>query len=212
MGKKIFVSYKYADSNVKKITNDYFKIDTVRDYVDKLEEIIGKNDIYKGEHSGEDQSQFKDDTIWEHLKSKIFDSSITIVLISKSMKEWFIKEEDQWIYQEISYSLKELTRTSSNGTKENKSLSNAIICVVLPDSYGNYGYYINENYYGDITYQDDVTFKIIAKNRNNKKYYFDESYIVTVKWDDFVGNYTKYINLAVEHQSRIDEFNITKET
>ena len=73
MAYNVFVSYKYADSNVKKRTNDYFKIDTVRDYVDKLEEIIGKNDIYKGEHSGEDQSQFKDDTIWEHLKSKIFD-------------------------------------------------------------------------------------------------------------------------------------------
>ena len=212
MGEKIFVSYKYADNNVQKITNDYYKVDTVRDYVDKLEEIIGKNDIYKGEHSDEDQSQFKDNTIWEHLKSKIFDSSITIVLISKSMKEWFIKEEDQWIYQEISYSLKELTRTSSNGTKENKSLSNAIICVVLPDSYGNYDYYINKNYFGDITYKDEVTFKIIAENRNNKKYYFDESYIVTAKWNDFINNYTKYINLAVEHQNRINEFNIIKET
>lgn len=54
MGKKIFVSYKYVDDEVKKITNNYWKRDTVRDYVDKLESVIGKNDIYKGEHSSED--------------------------------------------------------------------------------------------------------------------------------------------------------------
>ena len=57
MGKKIFVSYKYGDSDVKSITNSYYQRDTVRDYVDELEGIIGKNDIYKGEHSGEDQSR-----------------------------------------------------------------------------------------------------------------------------------------------------------
>lgn len=211
MGKKIFVSYKYADDEVKKITNDYWKNDTVRDYVDKLESVIGKDDIYKGEHSGEDQSKFKDDTIWEHLKSKIFDSSITIVLISKNMKELFYLEEEQWIYQEISYSLKELTRTSSNGNRENKSLSNAIICVVLPDKYGSYDYYLRNTYYTQ-SYNDNITFKIIAKNRNNKKYTFNEDYVVTVKWNDFLNNYTKYINLAVDKQKRINEFNITKET
>lgn len=211
MGKKIFVSYKYADEEVKKITNDYLKNDTVRDYVDKLEYVIGKEDIYKGEHSGEDQSKFKDDTIWEHLKNKIFDSSITIVLISKNMKELFYSEEEQWIYQEISYSLKELTRTSSNGNRENKSLSNAIICVVLPDRFGSYNYYLRNTYYAQ-SYNDNITFKIIAKNRNNKKYTFNEDYVVTVKWEDFLKNYTKYINLAVDKQKRINEFNITKET
>lgn len=211
MGKKIFVSYKYGDSDVQKITNNYFEQDTVRNYVDKLEELIGRNDIYKGEHSGEDQSKFKDDTIWKHLKSKIFDSSITIVLISKNMKEICYEDEEQWIYQEISYSLKELTRTSENGNKENKSLSNAIICVVIPDRSGSYDYYINNTFFSQ-SYNDSMTFNIIAKNRSNKKYTFDEDYIVTVKWKDFLNNYNKYIDLAVEKQRRINEFNITKET
>lgn len=211
MGKKIFVSYKYADSDVYKITNDYFKMDTVRDYVDRLENIIGRDDIYKGEHAGEDQSKFKNGTIWEHLKSKIFDSSITIVLISKNMKDFYYSEEEQWIYQEISYSLKELTRTSNNGKKENKSLSNAIICVVIPDRTGNYNYYINNTYFYKL-YNDNITFNIIARNRSNKKYVFNEDYIVTTTWSNFIADYNKYINLAIDKQKRINEFNITKET
>jgi hypothetical protein len=211
MGRKIFVSYKYADNDVQKITNDYWVQDTVRDYVDKLEGLIGRNDIYKGEHAGEDQSKFKEDTIWEHLKNKIFDSSVTIVLISKNMKEIWYKDEEQWIYQEISYSLKELTRTSADGKKENKSLSNAIICVVLPDQYGRYDYYYRNTYYTQ-SYNDNITFQIIAKNRSNKKRNFDEDYIVTVKWNEFINRYQSYIDLAVDKQRRINEFNITKET
>ena len=106
MGKKIFVSYKYADSDVRKITNDYFHTDTVRDYVNKLEEKIGKSDIYKGESDDNDLSQLTDDSIWNQLKQKIYDSSITIVLISPNMKTLWKSEKDQWIPQEISYSLK----------------------------------------------------------------------------------------------------------
>ena len=56
MGHKIFVSYKYADDNVKKITDDWWVTDTVRTYVDKLEEYISDTSehIYKGEKDGEE--------------------------------------------------------------------------------------------------------------------------------------------------------------
>ena len=57
MGHKIFISYKYADPNVRKITN-HWERDTVRDYVDALEKYIkDKSDhVYKGESDGEDLS------------------------------------------------------------------------------------------------------------------------------------------------------------
>ena len=42
MGHKIFVSYKYADSNVKNITGNYYTADTVRTYVDKLADYISE--------------------------------------------------------------------------------------------------------------------------------------------------------------------------
>ena len=62
MGHKIFVSYKYADSDVKQLTNHWYH-DTVRTYVDKLEEYISEvsEHIYKGETDGEDLSNLSDD-------------------------------------------------------------------------------------------------------------------------------------------------------
>lgn len=206
MGRKIFVSYKYADDNVKQLEYNYNYIlpmkTTARRYVDKLEEKIGIDNIYKGENDGEDLSSLSDDSIWNNLKEKIFDSSVTIVLISPNMKEYLKSQNSQWIPQEISYSLKKITH---NGRT---SGSNGIICVVLPDRYGSYNYYINQSYFGT-TYNDNVTFDIIKNNRNNNKYR-QGSYIVTVKWDDFINNFNKYIDEAIEHKDNIEDYKITK--
>lgn len=91
MGRKIFISYKYADNDVENITDDPGKwwTCTVRDYVDVIEETLkSKTDhIYKGESDGEDLSQLKDSTIWEKLKNRIRDSTLTIIMLSKGMRE-----------------------------------------------------------------------------------------------------------------------------
>ena len=52
MGHKVFVSYKYADYQVQNLPGQYYS--TVRNYVDVLEEALGKNHVYKGEQDGED--------------------------------------------------------------------------------------------------------------------------------------------------------------
>lgn len=81
MGHKIFVSYKYADDQVKNL--DGQSNSTARDYVDKLEEYFGSSShIYKGEKDGEDLSQLEEDTIWSKLRDRIFDSTMTIIFIS----------------------------------------------------------------------------------------------------------------------------------
>ena len=112
MGRKIFVSYKYWDSDVYVVPNITVGIPKVRDYVSWLEKKFTERSdhIYKGEHDDEDLSLRSEDYIWESLKDKIYDSSITIVLISPNIKERYKCERSQWIPWEISYSLRKTTR------------------------------------------------------------------------------------------------------
>ena len=86
MGKKIFVSYKYADDSVE---NLYFWTNSiVRDYVTEFEKLLDDTDhIYKGEHEDEDLSSLSDAVIWEKLKNRIYDSTLTVIFISPNMKE-----------------------------------------------------------------------------------------------------------------------------
>lgn len=115
MGHKIFISYKFKDNQVYRLNDNYFT--TVRDYVNILEDYIRNmsDNIYKAESEGEDLSYLSDDTIWEKLKDKIVDSTLTIVIISKGMREVYKTDKDQWIPWEVRYSLLETKRKNSNG-------------------------------------------------------------------------------------------------
>ena len=93
MGKKIFVSYKYADDFVENLEEEVNS--TVRDYVDLFEQKLDEeDDIYKGESDGEDLSKLSEDIIWEKLKDRIYDSSVTIVFISPGMREIGIEDKE----------------------------------------------------------------------------------------------------------------------
>lgn len=225
MGKKIFVSYKYGDDQVENLS--YYENSTVRDYVTKFEDILDSSDnIYKGESDGEDLSVLSDDTIWEKLKDRIYDSSVTVVFISPGMKENWKLERDQWIPWEVSYSLKEVSRKNKNGQAVT-SRSNAMLAVVLPDSNDSYSYYLeSKNCCGSgcTTHHTDKLFSIIRKNKFNLKnpnkkvcdtgetiWYGEYSYIKAVKWSEFIKNYSTYIISACERQDNIDDYDICKE-
>jgi hypothetical protein len=225
MARKVFVSYKYSDSKVQDlgVYLDSFggKVKTqtrARHYVDKLAEIIEKEDhIYKGENDDESMDSLADSTIGSKLGDKIFDSSVTIVLVSKGMKEIFTAEKDQWIPWEISYSLKEQSRQNQ------RSKSNGVIAVVLPDETGSYDYYITRDDACDCrSLNTPFLFQILKDNMFNVKepnrrlcngsyvYSGDSSYIQSVQWEDFIKRPSIYIDKAIELRDRIDEFNIVK--
>lgn len=227
MGRKVFVSYKYSDSQVKDLDiyepnwwGSTSKIQTtVRHYVNKLSEILENDDhIYKGEDDGESLADFTDDHIADKLKDKIFDSTITLVFVSKGMKSMWTVEREQWIPWEISYSLKEMKRN------DRTSSANAIIAVVLPDEVGSYTYYITHDSICNCrSLNTPFLFEILRCNMFNEKtpataacsngsvvYHGDCCYIESVKWEDFVISHNTYLDKAIEIRDKKENYNITK--
>lgn len=186
MGRKIFVSYKYKDTDVKALPG-VTSFTWVRDYVDYIaEHLIEKGNVYKGEDNTEDLSERSETYIWNHLKDKIYDSSVTIILISPNMKETGKWQRSQWIPWEIAYSLRETSRSDYT------SHSNAILAVILPDKNGSYSYYSKEN-----------LFPILKAN-------IDNGYIYVVDWDDFLKYTDVDISLAISHKEKTPKDKIVK--
>ncbi|NIF07106.1 hypothetical protein F3J23_16840 [Chryseobacterium sp. Tr-659] len=226
MGRKIFVSYKYADELVKDLNKKKLDLNTfsyisrktrVRDYVDLLQNKIGNEHINLGEKDGESLADFSDSTIETSLKSKIRQSSVTIVLISKGMKI-SENEKDQWIPWEVSYSLR--TIPSGSHTKQ----MNAILGIVLPDELGTYTwYYTSKPECNCTTHHTNRLFKILKDNTFNIKepeyrecnglkinVSNESSFFKVVKWDDFMflSEYNTYIDKAIEIKNNKELYNI----
>lgn len=217
MARKIFVSYKHEDDNVQSL--GLKSRPTARDYVNVLIDEFEGDEIYKGEEN-EDLSEFKDETIKSHLRDKIFDSSITIVLISPNMND-SEPQHEQFIPWEISYSLQEPSR---DGRTSN---SNGILAVVLPDRNGSYQYYITRHdcpYCNVRTLHTGRLFQILKDNMFNKKnptkhscnncngtsHSDRPSYISSVKWSDFMDNIDYYLKMTDDIRGAIASYNIAK--
>lgn len=193
MASKVFVSYKYADSNVAHLYSPLYSPytytnTTVRSYVDDFMRRAQSAGcvVYKGERADEDLSYLKEDTIWQKLKDRIYDSTITLVFISPNMRDLYRKESDQWIPWEIAFSLRETTRS------DRTSHSNALIFVVLPDRNGRYGYFSSMRH-----------FAIVAGNIQN-------GYAEVAHWSDFIANIQYYIDKALQRKQNTPSYKIVK--
>jgi MTH538 TIR-like domain (DUF1863) len=222
MGRKIFVSYKYSDGQVQSLPNTFWT--TCRHYVDRLSEILDAGDhIYKGEEDGQSLADFEDERIASLLRNKIFDSSLTIVMISKGMKEAYTEDKNQWIPWEISYSLKEHSRDGRT------SLSNAMLAIVIPDTSGSYDYFIKDNTCAQCnctTYLTDTLFSILRENmfnhltpqktncmnhtEGNRPYVGECSYIPSVKWGVFVNSVSSSLERAYKINENIKDYKVVK--
>ena len=224
MGKKIFVTYKYGDFSVANLPRvPPGQKTTARHYVDELQDLLADDHINKGELDGEDLSHFKESTIESKLRDRIYDSSLTIVLVSKNMKDLAKIEADQWIPWEISYSLREVTRD------QRTSATNAMLAIILPDESGRYNYMvekINCNC-GSLSFKNENLFNILGKNMFNRNAPItrpcatsshagevhqgnNHSYIFPITWAEFIASPDTYINIAYYNNNQIAEFELTK--
>jgi hypothetical protein len=226
-GRKIFISYKYGDTNVQALPDftGPYELTTARHYVDALQALLDYTDhINKGEKDQESLGEFKDSTIATKLKGKIYDSTMTIVLMSPNMKDYACAEDDQWIPWEVAMSLRELTREGRvSGT-------NAMMAIALPDIYGQYDYAVVDNTCATChcrTWHTNNFFGIIQRNMFNRKkpnfsgcsahYPYDppqiganHSYIYPVKWGDFVQAVDFHIGIASSIHEEIENFELSK--
>ena len=221
-GHKVFVSYKFWDFGVCDIYPKTYC--TPRDYVDVLETRLGKDNVYKGEQRDENLSDKSDEYVWEHLKDLIYDSSVTIVLVSPNMREKNKWDRSQWIPWEIRYSLCEYKRDLKC------SHTNGLIYLVLPDKQGKYDYAIQRKSCcsaGCNVFDSDPIFAIMEGNLFNRKtlhqqdchlgrkiYSAFDSFANVVKWSDFMKDDMSMnlgIALAFDKAQNKEDYNICTE-
>lgn len=200
MARKTFISYKYSEAIQLR---------------DEIIAALGKDaTYYQGETSeSSDLTDLKTETIKETLKNMLFDTSVTIVIVSPSMTD------SKWIDWEIEYSLCEYTRGDVT------SRTNGVVGVIMQVD-GGYDWIISTIEGSDgckyRSINNEKLYKIIRENRLNRKkslYSCDHcqtvdilngSYISLVTEESFLGNPSKYIENAYDKSLSLDNFNMCK--
>ncbi len=180
MAHKTFISYKYSES---------------RELRDKIIKALGKDTTYyKGENvDSKDMTDYKRETIRKNLADMMYDTSVTIVILSPDMRK------SEWIGWEVSYCLKKIKR------KDRTSQRNGVVAVIKKVN-GSYSWFKYSE--GNSTkYHMEKIQNIVAKNHFNSNPpqkvdgsydWLNGSYITFVEEDNFLYNLTKYIDNAYE--------------
>lgn len=201
MAHKTFISYKYSEARVLR---------------DNIIDTLGDDAIYyKGETSDSpDLTDTSTENIKEALKDMMYDTSVTIVIISPNIKS------SNWIDWEIEYSLKNITR------KNRTSHTNGVVGVIMKYN-GGYDWFKTTSSKSDgctsSRYDEDKVYSIINNNRFNqtpKVYSCDVcktvdaltgSYIAYVEEETFLANPQKYIDNAYDKsENDADGYDIVK--
>jgi hypothetical protein len=198
---KTFISYKYSEA---------------QELRDNIITALGDDaQYYKGETSDSpDLTDTTTENIKKHLKDMIWETSVTIVIISPNIKK------SKWINWEIEYSLKDISRNDKT------SRSNGIVGVVMKYN-GGYEWLrrkeINQDGHISTFTDKKKLYPIIINNRcnqNPKQYLCKKcktidpligSYISLIDEEIFLSSPQKYIDNAFEKSRNIGRYTIVKE-
>lgn len=200
MAHKTFISYKYSEA---------------QDVRDRIIDSLGDDAVYyQGETSDSpDMSDRKTDTIREKLKDMLFDTTVTIVVISPHMVE------SEWIDWEIEYSLCEYKRNGKS------SSPNGLVGVIMKYN-GGYDWIEKTTLRADgcrtVSYDEKYLYPIVVNNLCNqspKKYickrchtvdWLNGSYMALVDEENFLKDPQRFIDNAFEKHENIGGYELCK--
>lgn len=195
MAKNVFISFRYSDG---------------KQYKDYLSRIFDKHEDTIDCSEDVDRSHMSDFTIKQYLYGKLRRSSVTIILLTPSAinhrKDWRGNYDD-WMYDEIRYSLEEREGNRTNG----------LVAVYTPEATN---LLVNVQPSGTVSVNNvDNLFRKNMMNvkqqykKNPNPGLFDrdyDSYCSLLVWDEFIKNIGKYIDIASQKRDFIYKYDITK--
>ena len=202
MATKIFISFRFSDGKEIK--------DELVDLFDESTEVINRSEDV-------DRSQMSEDTIQEYLYEKLKDTSVTIVLLTPeavSYRKNWIGNYDDWLYDELRYSLEDRKNNRTNGvvavyTDDAKDM--------ILESSSHYCSHCQETkscrtlkFFDNLARKNMLNIKQSYKKNLCNDLYDDshDSYISLVSLEEFKQDHTKYIDNAKDKRDRLHEFNI----
>lgn len=201
MAHKTFISYKYSEA---------------QDLRDTIIKSLGDDaTYYQGETSDSpDLTDQKTETIKKSLTDMMYNTSVTIVVISPNMKK------SKWIDWEIEYCLKEISR------KGRTSHTNGVVGVIMKYN-GGYDWIKTiknkEDGHTSTSFDSSKLYDIINNNRFNQDpvvYYCNVCktvdaltgcYISLIDEEDFLNDPNKYINNAYDKSENTNNYKLTKQ-
>lgn len=202
MANNVFVSFRYSDGNK---------------YKEELMELFDQSNDTIDYSEDEDRSNMTDDTIQAYLYKKIKRSSVTIVLLTPNainhQKTWNGIYDD-WIYDEIRYSLEDRVNNKTNG----------LIAVYVPEA--------EELILEKTTHTCDICKEqtsvniiksfdnLVRKNMMNVKEIYKknkcfniydsdyDSYCSLVSYEEFKHNFSRYIRIADEKRQEVYKYDL----
>lgn len=195
MAKNVFISFRFSDGH---------------EYKDDLSKRFNQNEDTVDFSEDKDRSKMSEETIRKYLYEKLKRSSITIVLLTPlavNHKKDFCGRYDDWMYDEIRYSLEDRENNRTNG----------LIAVYTPEA-ADMLVQVQQN--GAIGINDVEN--LFRKNMMNVKDAFKkhlkaglfdadyDSYCSLVPYETFIKDIGKYIDIASQKRNKIGNYNIVK--
>lgn len=204
MAHRVFISFRFSDG--EKYKNELSEI------FDDSTEVINCSE-------NEDRSKLSDETIRRYLYSKLKATSVTIIIITPEAvnhRKKYANIYDDWMYDEIRYSLEDRENNRCNG----------IIAVYTEDARASL---ITEStHICNVCNKESTIYSIknvdnlFRKNMMNVKLryktnpcynVFDsdkDSFCSLVSWEDFKKNYSYYIEIAEEKREESYKYELVK--